>query len=367
MPPRLAGSEPGANVSGFRPAAARKSAAPRKAAPASLDTHPMKVTARGPSNVALVKYWGKRDADLNVPATGSISVTLAGLETTATVETLADAVHDEIVVEGRRDDAAVRRVQAFVDLVRRHFGRTARVRIESGNNFPTGAGLASSASAFAALAVALDRAFALDLDRAGLSRLARRGSGSAARSVVAGFAEMRAGERPDGEDAYAVPLGPVDLLPLEIVVAVTTRAPKAVASTEGMTRTRETSPFHAAWVQQTERDLATMRAALEARDLPRVGHLAELNAMRMHASMLASDPPLLYWLPATLAVIRAVAAARADDLGAWVTIDAGPQVKVLCEAADADEIEARIAAVDGVETTLRTRPGPGASVVEATP
>ncbi len=326
----------------------------------------MKATARAPSNIALVKYWGKRDPSLNLPATGSISVTLEGLSTTTTVERIDGLDRDEIRIGGRSDDGSTARVRGFLDLVRQRYGRRGHCRIDSANDFPTGAGLASSASGFAALAVALDRVFELDLDGEQLSALARRGSGSAARSLVDGFAEMRPGTRADGADAYAVAIGPPDLLPLEIVIALVTRAPKSVGSTEGMTRTRETSPFHDAWVARTQADLFAMRGALLAGDLPRVGHLAEGNALCMHATMLGADPPLLYWLPATIGVLREVAALRADGLGAWATIDAGPQVKVLCRSSDAADVERRVAGVPGVEATRRARPGAGARIVEAT-
>ena len=354
MPPHLAGSGTGATVLGLKAYSCRSEGL--------SDALEMKVLARAPSNVALVKYWGKRDLGLNIPATGSISVTLDGLETRAWVEADGGLDADDILIEGRRDEAATARVRRFLGLVRRLSGQSGFVRIESANNFPTGAGLASSASAFAALAVALDRVWDLGLDPAGLSILARRGSGSAARSLVDGYAEMAAGTRADGTDAFAVQLAPANRLPLEIVVAVTTRAPKTVSSTEGMTRTKETSPFHAAWLDRT--DLKAMREAVLAGDLERVGTLGEQNALRMHASMLAAVPPLLYWLPATVGVIREVQHMRAETLPAWVTIDAGPQVKVLCEDGRGDEVEARLKEIQGVEDILRTRPGRGASIVE---
>lgn len=326
----------------------------------------MNVRARGPSNIALVKYWGKRDLRLNVPATGSISVTLDGLETEALVAFPPGLGKDEIRIDGRDDPKGAARVVRFLDLVRETLGEARFARIDSRNNFPTGAGLASSASAFAALAIGVDRALDLGLSQAELSVLARRGSGSAARSLIDGYAEMHAGEREDGTDAYAVQLGGPELLPMEILVAVTTRAPKTVASTEGMVRTQNTSPFHEAWVSRTKDDLEEMRRALRAQDLERVGHLAEQNALRMHASMLASDPPLLYFNPATVAVIQDVHRMRAEGQHAWVTIDAGPQVKVLCPPGRGDAIAARLAAVEGVETLLRSRPGRGASILEAT-
>ena len=170
----------------------------------------MKATARGPSNIALVKYWGKRDAALNIPATGSISVTLDGLETRTTVEFDASLAEDVCVLNGTPDAKAEKRVHGFLDLIRQLYGVDHHARVETENNFPTGAGLASSASGFAALAVACNAALGLDLTPPARSALARRGSGSAARSMIDGFAEMRAGSEADGSDAYAVQVGGVD-------------------------------------------------------------------------------------------------------------------------------------------------------------
>ncbi len=325
----------------------------------------MKATACGPSNIALVKYWGKRDAALNIPATGSISVTLDGLETQTTVQFDASLAEDACLLNGAPDAKAEQRVRGFLALVRRLSGIDQYARVETENNFPTGAGLASSASGFAALAVACDAALGLGLTPPALSALARRGSGSAARSLIDGFAEMRAGSAADGSDAYAVALGGVDLLPMDILAVVTTRAKKGTSSTEGMVRTAETSPYYAGWVKQTQTDLVTMREALGAADFDRVGRLAEENALRMHAVMLGSSPSLLYWNGVTVDVIQAVWAARADGARAWVTIDAGPQVKVLCAPGEGEALAALLGDVPGVLAILPSRPGRGARVLEA--
>ena len=326
-------------------------------------SHARSATAVATSNIALVKYWGKRDLVLNLPATGSISVTLDALETRTTV-TFNDAPDDLIELGGTASGAGTERVRRFLDLVRSLADTDARAHVVSHNDFPTGAGLASSASGFAALAVACDAALGLGLSQAELSVLARRGSGSAARSLVGGYAEMAAGEALDGSDAYATPLAPPEHLPLALLVAVTTSAPKAVGSTEGMQRTEATSPYHPAWVASTQRDLDRMRDAIRAADLEAVGSIAEGNALRMHADMLASEPPLLYWNAATLAAMQTVHALRADGTGAWFTIDAGPQVKVLCAPQDADAVATALAATTGVEQVLRAAPGPGAHLAE---
>jgi len=321
--------------------------------------------AVAPSNIALVKYWGKRDTALNLPATGSLSVTLDALRTHTEVVFDPALTEDVFLLDGAEAPRDAARVTRFLDLVRSTYGVSEHARVVTENDFPTGAGLASSASGFAALAVACDAALGLGLSPEALSALARRGSGSAARSLVDGYAEMRAGAAADGSDAYAVQVAPADALPLALVVAVTTRAAKTIGSTEGMQRTQATSPFYAAWLDATTRDLDAMRRALRTGDLPLVGALAEGNCLRMHATMLGADPGLLYWSAATVNVIHAVRALRAEGVGAWFTIDAGPQVKVLCDTNDAEEIAARIASIDGVGEVLRAVPGAGARVERA--
>jgi diphosphomevalonate decarboxylase len=322
-------------------------------------------SAVAPSNIALVKYWGKRDIDLNLPATGSISVTLDTLRTFTTVTFDESLAADEFVLGGEPAPEAGRRVGRFLDLVRSLHGVAEHARVETRNDFPTGAGLASSASGFAALAVACNAALDLGLTTEQLSVLARRGSGSAARSLIGGFAEMHPGSATDGSDAHAVPLAPVDQLPLRVLVAVTTRAAKSVGSGEGMRRTEATSPFYGAWIDATRSDLDTLRTALGEGDLEAVGTIAEGNCLRMHATMLGAEPGLLYWNAATVSVIHAVRALRAEGLGAWFTIDAGPQVKVLCDAADEAAVHERLQAIEGVQDILAAGPGAGAHVDES--
>jgi diphosphomevalonate decarboxylase len=326
----------------------------------------VKATATAPSNIALVKYWGKRDLALNVPATGSLSVTLDGLAAVTTVTFEEGLRADAFRLNGAEDPRGAARVSRFLDLVRERAGVRWHARVESRSNVPTGAGLASSAAGFAALALAADEALGLGLSTEELSALARRGSGSAARSLFDGFAEMREGRRADGSDAHAFQVAPADHLPLSILVAITTRGKKDVGSTEGMVRTERTSPYHLAWLEATRAALAEAREALLAKDLPRLGAIAEENCLRMHASMLAASPPLLYWNEATVAAIRAVRALRDEGTPAWFTIDAGPQVKVLCSSSDADAVRRRLVGTPGILEVLTTRPGPGARALAET-
>jgi diphosphomevalonate decarboxylase len=328
-------------------------------------------TAVSGTNIALVKYWGKRDAALNLPAAGSLSLTLAGLGSETRVRFAPDAGEggrDRVLLEGGLADAKfTERVRRFLDLVRARAALAWPADVATTNTVPTAAGLASSASGFAALAAAAARAASLTLSPEELSALARRGSGSAARSIFGGFVEMAPGTRADGADAHAHPLLAPDAWDVRLVVALTARGAKEIGSTEAMDRTAATSPYYAGWLASVEVDLDEARAALEARDLPRLGAVAERSALRMHASAMAASPPILYWKGATVEAMRAVRELRAAGTPAWFTVDAGPHVKVLCAAADAARVEAAVRAVPGVEGTIVAAPGPGAQILEDQP
>jgi diphosphomevalonate decarboxylase len=314
-------------------------------------------TARAHPNVALVKYWGKRDATLNLPATGSISVTLAGL-TTRTVVRWEDGGADELRLNGAPADAGtLAKAAKLLDRLRALAGSTSRARIDSTNDFPTGAGLASSASGFSALAAAGARALGLELDTRTLSALARLGSGSAARSIFGGFVEMKPGTMADGSDAVAEPLLAAEAWPLSVLVAVTSSKQKSVQSTAGMESTRASSPFWAGWVGSAEADLAELRAALLRRDFAAVGELTEYSCLKMHGLALSARPGLVYWNGTTVTLVHAVRALRQGGTAAYFTIDAGPQVKVLCQAADAATVRTALAAVPGVERLIDSGPG----------
>ncbi len=313
-------------------------------------------TARAGANIALVKYWGKRDARLNLPAAGSLSITLAGLETLTTVTLAPELAADEFRLDGRLAEAdSITRV---LDLLRPSAGP--RCRVESANNFPTGAGLASSASGFAALVVAAASVFERKLGSRELSVIARQGSGSAARSLFGGFCEMHAGESPDGEDCHAEGLFEPAHWPLEVVVAITDRGQKAVSSRDGMNRTMATSPYYRAWVETVPGDLALARRAIADRDFEALAAVAESSALKMHASALAASPGLLYWNAASMACLHAVRQLRAAGVPVFFTVDAGPQVKAVCLPEAAGQVAETLTSLAGVTDVLRTPLGPGA-------
>ena len=312
------------------------------------------VTVQASPSLALVKYWGKRDERRNLPATPSLAVTLGGAHTHTRI-TLSEA--DRVFVGGQEQDRA--RFAPFFKALRRRLRTQARFRAESLNSFPTAAGLASSSSGFAALAVGCTRAAGGVLPGRELSALARVGSASAARAVFGGFTLLPAGAR------YARQLFPEQHWPeLRIVVVVVSPQAKALSSREAMRATRSSSPYYRAWLDSSGRLLARALEALERRDLEHLGLCAGLSYSRMHAALLAAEPPGLYWLPATVAVIRECAALRARGIGAWETIDAGPQVKILCLEADAPAVIDGLQELDPELRTILCRPGPEPVVEE---
>lgn len=314
-------------------------------------------------NIALAKYWGKREYGHNLPAVPSLSVTLAGMATTTTVAFREDLAEDELVLGGApASEAARRRVVGLLDRVRAASGVTLRARVESRNDFPTASGLASSASAFAALALGATAALGLSWPAARVSDLARRTSVSAARSVFGGFVELPAGA-PGDEELPAAEVAPADHWPLRIVVAVTREGPKDTGSTEGMLHTTRTSPYFPAWVEGAPALFARVKAAVQARDLAALGVAAEASALRMHAAAIAAEPGLLYWTAATVRVLEEVRGLRARGTAAYATIDAGPHVKVITTAEEEGAVARYLEGIPGVLRTIATRPGEGARVV----
>lgn len=313
-------------------------------------------TALAHPNIALIKYWGKRDEALILPETGSLSMTLDAFTTTTSVTVDADAQTDSFTLNGvPANERELGRVTAFLDVVRQWAGQTSRAHVNSVNEVPTGAGLASSASGFAALATAAAAAYGLELDERDLSRLARRGSGSASRSVPGGFALWHAGHDDASSYAERVP-GP----DLRMVVLTVDAGTKAVSSREAMRRCAATSPYHQAWVTSTQASLEEAVEAAAAGDFPRLGALAEANALRMHAHINACFPPIRYLAPASVAAFDTLAALRADGIEAYATADAGPNVVGLCLPADAATVAEALAPLG--ETRI-VGPGAGASLL----
>lgn len=323
---------------------------------------PHAATAVAHPNIALVKYWGKRDERLNLPCVGSLSITLDRIHTRTRVAFVEQAGADRVRLNGVEGDDP--RVTAALDLLRARAGIAWRAEVDSANDFPTAAGLASSASGFAALIVAGARALGLALAPGELSALARRCSGSAARSIFGGFVEWARGERADGTDSIAHPVLDAAAWTLAVAVAVTSHAAKPVGSTAGMRRTAATSPFQAAWEATQEADLAAARAAVLARDFERLADVAEHSCLKMHALAMAARPGLLYWNGATMECMQRVRALRASGVPVFFTVDAGPQLKAVCLPGAQAGVVAALRTVPGVLEVIECGLGAGARIVD---
>ncbi len=327
-------------------------------------SQPKQATVRTCANIALAKYWGKSDVTLNLPAVPSISMTLSPMFTTTTVTLMAGLDRDELILGGKPAlPKETARATALLDRIRARAGVTLKARIESTNEFPTASGLASSASGFAALAAAATLACGLKLDLNQASADARQASASAARSLFGGYVELPAGA-PGDSSLAATQLAPASHWDLRIVVAVTAEGRKAVLSTDGMTHTRDTSPYYAAWVNTAPAIADQVRAGILARKLEQVGPAMEHSTLAFHACAMAAAPAVIYMRPATLAALSTVRRLRDDDhISVWATMDAGPHVKALCSATDADRVSQALLKTEGVLRTIVASPGPGVEIL----
>jgi len=314
----------------------------------------MQGTAIAQPNIALIKYWGKRDVERNLPAVGSISITLRELFTRMQVEFDKSLGTDTLLVNDTPDEKMLPRLANCLDRVAG--ADRPRARIVSTCNFPIAAGLASSASAFAAVTLAAAEAAGQSLTVDQLATLAGRASGSAARSAFGGFVELQNVD--DGIRCRTIK--EADDWPLSVVVAITEKGPKAVGSTEAMEICRQTSPFYSNWVEQQELDLDVARAAIASRDFEKLAVIAEHNCLKMHSIMWASRPPMVYWNAATMRCLQTVRQLQGQGIGVFFTIDAGPQVKAVCLPEQVGDVEAALRATDGVTDIMTTGLGEGA-------
>ena len=308
-------------------------------------------TAHAHPNIALVKYWGKQEKPGNLPATPNLSISLAGL---TTVTHVSDAPSDTFILNSKEtsDPKLVRWLEAL-----RGTFDVPPLQIDSGNDFPTSAGLASSASGFAALITAINAHCDLGLNQEMCSEWARVGSASAARSIFGGFVAL---VPPQWQ---AIPMAKRDHWPLEVVVAVTSNEPKSVNSGEGMERSRLTSPYYNAWVRDATTDFAAASEAIERRDFLSLAAVAELNCLKMHSIMLTSQPTLSYWTPASIACMDRVRSLREEGHDVFFTVDAGPQIKAVCLPASADAVASALSETPGVLEVIRSTLGEGARIV----
>lgn len=326
-----------------------------------------KATAVAPANIAFIKYWGVRTLDPLTPANPSISMTLRRCQTRTTVEHRQDRGPDEVLL--RTEDGRLSPPpESFVEPVRRHVERIRSAagcggsfRVATENSFPAAAGLASSASGFTALSLAATRALGLALAPGELSRLAcRSGSGSAARSALGGFVEWPAGE--GDEELHAIELAPAEHWELRDVIALVDVGTKPVASVEGH-RLARTSPYFQTRLGRLGARLGAVRQAIARRSLDDLGPVLEEEAIDLHLIAMSSRPPIFYWRPATLEVLDEVRRLRNGGLSAWATMDAGPNVHVICAPDAATRVAQRLADLPGVMSVIHDGVGQGPRVV----
>jgi len=318
-------------------------------------------TALAHPNIAFIKYWGNRNADLRLPANGSISMNLSGLYTQTQVRFDSELAADEVLLNGQPlTGEAYQRVVRFLERVRQMAGRSEAAQVISQNNFPAGAGLASSAAAFAALALAATHALGLRLSEAELSRLARRGSGSACRSVPGGFVEWQPGR--GDEDSFAFSIAPPEHWPLVDCIAIVEAGHKPVGSTQGHALA-ESSPLQGARLVDTPRRLRLCRRAILQRDFAALAEVAELDSMMMHAVMMTSRPPLIYWQGVSVDLMREVLRWRREGLAVFFTLDAGPNVHLICLPEAVEAVTQRLRDFPGVKSVLTAGVGGAARLV----
>ncbi len=326
----------------------------------------MKQTAWAPSNIALVKYWGKRDAELRLPLNASLSMTTDEAFTITTVEFSPEYLRDTVEIDTctsgvvPMEETAAERVLEHVGRIRKRAGSTLFARIRTKNSFPMGVGAASSASGFAALTVAACAALGLELSQKEMTILARLGSGSACRSIPDGFVLWEAGEH--SEDSFAYSIYPHTYWSLCDVLVFVDERKKSVSTTDGMGKAM-TSPFMDLRLKEIPRTIECVRKALEIKDIVLLGECVEREMFSMHAVMMTQNPPVLYWSDATLRVFRAIWEARSRGMKAYCTVDAGANVHVICGEEDAKKVAAICSGVDGVVKIVVCRPAPGAHTV----
>lgn len=284
---------------------------------------------RAPMNIALVKYWGKRDRELNLPVTSSLSLSIALYTSTRIEWQKGGSIQDRVVLDGKevaQTSQFYKRMVSFLDLIRPT--KELSFHVTTANEMPTAAGLASSASGFAALVLALNDLFMWEKHETALSILARLGSGSACRSLYPGFVLWQRGQEADGMDSYGIPL--VETWPsLKMAYVPVSSDEKPLSSTLAMQRTVETSPLYSVWPESTSLHIQKAQQAICKRDFAELGAVVESSALMMHATMLAAHDPILYWLPKSVEVLHRVWKARKEGFHVYLTMDAGPNVKLL--------------------------------------
>ncbi|MGX7244187.1 diphosphomevalonate decarboxylase [Enterococcus quebecensis] len=319
--------------------------------------------ARAYTNIALIKYWGKKDEHLILPMNSSLSLTLDAFYTETSVHFDETLTEDLFFLDGEKQNAKqTAKISKFLDLVRQKQNLSLFAKVDSKNFVPTAAGLASSASGLAALAGACSEALDLQLSEPELSRLARRGSGSACRSIFGGFSQWQKGDSDQTSFAQEIPSDNWEN-ELAMLFVLVDDGVKDISSRDGMKRTVETSSFYSGWLETVEADLATAKQAIAEKDFHKLGEVTEANGLRMHGTTLAAVPPFTYWSPESLKVMQLVRSARQQGLPCYFTMDAGPNVKILVEKKNLTMLKRLLADHFSEQQLITANAGPGISLI----
>lgn len=323
------------------------------------------ITAIAHPNIALAKYWGKRNAELNIPAMDSLSITLDTLTTITTMSLDQDLKRDEFILNNKTTSEEERtKISKFLDLFRKNSKIKSYSHIVSVNNFPTSAGLASSASGFAALATAANKLYNTNYDTQHLSTIARQGSGSAARSLFGGYVWMHSGQSKDGSDSFAEQIAGDDFFPLTIFVMVTSKHQKEVSSRTGMQISATTSPFYKAWLDTINNDITVLKSAILNKDFDTMAEISMESCIKMHSVMMTSRPSLFYWNRDTYSIIEFVRNLHFLKYPIFFTIDAGPQVKIITLPDESEKILKKIKDLNNILKLYVINLGSGATILE---
>lgn len=320
--------------------------------------------ARAYTNIALIKYWGKKNESLILPMNNSLSLTLDAFYTETEVSFSEAYTEDQFYLDNQlQDEKATKKISTFLDIVREKAGTTKKAKVISQNFVPTAAGLASSASGLAALAGACNEALKLGLDDQALSRLARRGSGSACRSIFGGFVEWEKGH--DDQSSYAHPISSDGFEDhLAMIFLLLNEQKKDVSSRDGMRRTVETSSFYQGWLDSVEADLYQLKQAIKTKNFQLLGETMEQNGLKMHGTTLAARPPFTYWSPDSLKAMQAVRDLRNQGIPCYFTMDAGPNVKVLVQKDHLDKVKTVFSDLFSSQQVISAFAGPGMTIIE---
>lgn len=321
-----------------------------------------KVTAVSPANIAFIKYWGKKDSKFNIPFNDSISMNLSNCFTTTSVEFNEKYKNDQIVIGGKKVEGAKReRVVQILNLVRSQAKTKLYARVESKNNFPSDVGIASSASAFSALSLAASRACELKLSEKELSILARRGSGSACRSIPDGFTMWKKGN--NDKSSYAIQIAPPDFWDIRDVVTIVSDKKKKIGSTEGH-ELATTSPYFKDRIKNIGTRIKKLKAALIAKDFKTFGTLVEEEAVDLHVMAMTSHPAVFYWNKGTMEVMDTVFKLRQKGIECYFTMDAGPNVHVICLGKDEPKVKKILSKLISVHSIISNKAANGARIIK---